>query len=127
LKPDGKYEVVVADVPWPYEWQPPSGTAPYPTMSVEEIIAFGLRNIVPVAADNAILWLWTTNAFMRRAYEIIDSWGFAERTILTWTKERKGVGRWLYGRTEHAIFAIRAYPTITLAHQGTWLQGAARS
>ena len=60
--PSGPFRVIVADVPWPYEVdaKDPSGRGvhPYSTMSLADICALPVRDL---AADDAILWLWTTN------------------------------------------------------------------
>jgi N6-adenosine-specific RNA methylase IME4 len=125
VPPDGRFPVIVADPPWPYECRTEDlshlGTVPYPTMSIEEISALK----VP-ADENAVLWLWTTNAFMRQAYEVLDAWGFHEKTILTWVKHRPGIGNWLRGQTEHCILAIKGRPVVQLTNQGTVLVAPVR-
>ncbi len=125
--PKGPYRVIVIDPPWRYEKRAEDithrGRNPYPDMSTEEICALPVGEL---AEDNAILWLWTTNAFMRAAYQCLDAWGFQERTILTWCKDRMGTGDWLRGKTEHAILAIRGRPMVTLTNQTTELRAALR-
>jgi N6-adenosine-specific RNA methylase IME4 len=120
VPPDGRFPVIVADPPWPYESRTEDvthlGTVPYPTMSMEEIRALRIP-----ADENAVLWLWTTNAFMRQAYDVLDAWGFQEKTILTWVKPRPGIGNWLRGQTEHCILAIKGRPVVQLSSQGTVL------
>ena len=75
---------------------------PYPTMAFEEIKAMPVRDI---ADENAILWLWTTNAHLRVAFEVVEAWGFEYKTLLTWVKDRMGTGEWLRGQTEHCILS----------------------
>jgi N6-adenosine-specific RNA methylase IME4 len=61
------------------------------------------------------LFLWTTNRFMDEAHDVVRAWGFAPKTILTWTKvhhdnsERVSgkVGYYFRGATEHCLFAVR--------------------
>jgi N6-adenosine-specific RNA methylase IME4/ParB-like chromosome segregation protein Spo0J len=127
----GPYRVIVADPPWPYELrtEDPShrGVCPYPTMTIPDICNLGVAGI---AHDDCILWLWTTNFYMRSAYEVLDAWGFSERTILTWAKPHFGVGDWLRGQTEHCILAARGAPRVTLTNESTLLmapRGAAHS
>jgi ParB-like chromosome segregation protein Spo0J len=68
--PNGPFHVIVADPPWRYE----SGSdLPYPTMDIEDIKAIPVAKI---AHENAILWLWTTNAHLRIAFDVVDAWGF---------------------------------------------------
>lgn len=125
--PKGPYRVIVADPPWSYDKRADDEThraaLPYPPMTIEQIRALPVGEL---AHEDAILWLWTTNAHMREAYTVLDAWGFKERTILTWTKDRMGTGDWLRGKSEHCILAIRGKPTVTLSNQTTVLAGPLR-
>lgn len=118
----GPYRVIVADPPWPYEKgdEDPSrrGALPYPTMSIAEICALPVGSI---AADDSILWLWITNHHKREAYDVLDAWGFEQKTILTWAKDHFGNGDWLRGQTEHCLMAVRGKPVVTLTNQSTLL------
>ena len=80
-------------------------------MGIEEICALA---VVDIAHDDAILWLWTTNAHIREAFAVIDAWGFTHKTILTWAKPKMGIGDWLSGQTEHCIMSVRGKPTVQL-------------
>jgi N6-adenosine-specific RNA methylase IME4 len=126
--PTGPFRVIVADPPWQYDKRAGDAThrgdLPYPSMTVDAICALNVRAMAH--PEGSVLWLWTTNAFMRDAYRVLDAWGFAERTILTWVKDRMGLGDWLRGQTEHAILAVRGTPTITLTNQTTALHGPVR-
>jgi N6-adenosine-specific RNA methylase IME4 len=121
----GQYSVIVADPPWPYtarQSDPTHGGAPpYPIMTIEDISALH----VPSARD-CILWLWTTNHFMEEAFQVLRAWGFQKKTILTWVKDRIGVGDWLRGKTEHCILATKGKPVVDLKDQTTVLYGKAR-
>ncbi len=121
--PPEEYEILVVDPPWPYGNQDNydaggfRGTTTYPEISIEK-----LKQLQLPSADNAILWLWTTNKFMRHAYELLDAWGFEEKTILTWGKNKMGTGRWLRSKTEHCILAIKGTPQVQLTNQTTLLE-----
>lgn len=125
--PKGPFRVIVADPPWPYHVRPndPShrGSTPYPQMSVEEICALPVAEI---AHDDAVLWLWTTNAHVFHAKSVMDAWGFEHKTIVTWVKDRMGTGHWLRGRTEHCLMAVRGKPVVTLGNQTTVIFGELR-
>jgi len=118
--PDGKYDVIVIDPPWPYgtSYDPETRrcASPYPEMSIEE-----LKKLKIPAADDCILWLWTTNAFMHEAFHLLEAWGFEPKTILTWVKNRIGLGNWLRGQTEHCILAVKGRPRVNLTNQSTVL------
>jgi hypothetical protein len=57
------------------------------------------------------------------AREVLDAWGFAPVTILTWAKDRMGLGSWLRGQTEHCILATRG-KCFTLAESASTLLSA---
>jgi N6-adenosine-specific RNA methylase IME4 len=125
--PKGPFRVIVADPPWPYETRNEDGShrgvTPYPPMSIEAICMLGIEEI---AHDDAVLWLWTTNQFLDEAFDVCRAWGFRQKSILTWVKDRVGLGNWLRNQTEHALLCVRGNPTITLTNQTTILQGPVR-
>lgn len=118
------FQTILADPPWQYR----DGVGPgigfgadrirgrrgaagyYPTMGVGEICALGAADgsiAGHAIADNAHLYLWTTNAFMVEGHQVCVAWGFQPRTILTWVKPRIGMGWHFRNTTEHVIFAVR--------------------
>src|SRR5262249_50340626 len=124
----GLYRVIVADPPWPYEKraEDPShrATYDYPPMSIAAIAAVDVRSIT---AENSILWLWTTNHHIREAFTVLDAWGFEQKTVLVWAKDRMGCGDWLRGQTELCLFATRGKPIVTLTNQTTLLRAPVRA
>jgi N6-adenosine-specific RNA methylase IME4/ParB-like chromosome segregation protein Spo0J len=124
--PDGPFHVLVVDPPWDYGR---SGDAshraanPYPSMNLDRIKA---EPIPQRAAADSIVWLWTTNGFLRQAFDVLNAWGFTYRTMLTWVKDTMGTGDWLRGQTEHCLMATRGKPVVTLTNETTALHGAAR-
>ena len=120
-----KYDVIVVDPPWPYgtQYDPYGRRAanPYPEMSLDEIKAIELP-----AADDCVLWLWTTHKFMRYAFEVLDAWGFREVAIVTWVKDRIGLGSWLRSQSEFCIMAVKGNATVNLTNQSTVIYGKLR-
>jgi N6-adenosine-specific RNA methylase IME4 len=127
LPGNGPYRVVVCDPPWPYEIRDddPShrGARPYATMSITDIRAM---NVSDIAHADSVFWLWSTNHHMREAFEVLNAWGFEAKTILTWAKDKMGLGDWLRGQTEHCIMAVRGKPIVTLTNQTTLLHAPVR-
>jgi N6-adenosine-specific RNA methylase IME4 len=125
----GPYRVIVADPPWPYEkrQEDPShrGVLPYTSMSIEQICAEADK-VASIAHDDCVLWLWATNHHMREAFEVLDAWDFQQKTILTWVKDKMGMGDWLRGQTEHCLMAVRGNPIVELTNQTTVLSGKVR-
>lgn len=124
--PAGEYQVIVVDPPWEYKTEyDPYGAfgriaSPYKEMSIEEIMMMDIP-----AANDCLLWLWTTNKFMHEAYHILEAWAFEPKTILTWYKQRTGVGYWLRGDTEHCILSVKGQPVITHIAQSSFLSAKA--
>jgi len=123
--PPGKFAVIVVDPPWPYgtsyDQEGRRAASPYPEMSLEEIAGIPLP-----AGDDCMLWLWTTHAFMRHAFGLLDQWEFQEKAILTWVKDRMGLGQWLRSQSEFCIMAVKGKPQITLTSQTTVVAGKLR-
>jgi N6-adenosine-specific RNA methylase IME4 len=61
----------------------------YPTMSLEEIAAL---DVASLAADDAHLYLWTTNCYLHDLEGRVRAWGFRYSTTLVWAKKPQGVG-----------------------------------
>lgn len=113
-----KYRTLVVDPPWAYrqKWAQFSTSmwkahrvirgsdGQYGSMTTCELKALPVGEW---AEDDAHLYLWTTNGFMREAYEIADAWGFEVKTILTWVKPGIGMGYYYRNNTEHVLFAVR--------------------
>lgn len=114
--PDKKYQVIYADPPWDVKKikrkvRPNQVEFDYPTMSLEEIKNMPVRDIT---ADNCVLFLWTTQAYLPKAFEVMESWGFKYQRTITWDKQN---GMCLFGfhnRTEFLLFGykgkIEMYP-----------------
>ncbi len=92
-------------------------------MELDGIKAMAVRDI---ADENAILWLWTTNAHLRIAFDVVEAWGFEYKSILTWVKDRMGTGEWLRGQTEHCMLATRGKPVFLNGNHTTVLEAARR-
>lgn len=113
-QPQGTYDVIVIDPPWSMSEEYDPNTymgrvaVPYPTMTQEQLLQIKIP-----AKENCILWLWTTNIFIRDAFELLDEWGFEQKTILTWNKVNMGVGYYLRNVTEHCILATKGKPLWT--------------
>ena len=123
--PPGGFDVIVIDPPWPYgtKYNPDGRRAasPYPEMELYELDALHIP-----ASDDAILWLWTTHAYMRHSFALLDRWGFRDVSIVTWDKQRIGLGYWLRSQTEFCIMAIKGKPKVNLTNESTIIRAKAR-
>lgn len=88
-----RFQTVYADPPWQYANTVSRGAAynHYPTMSVDEICS---QPVERLSTDEAHLHLWTTNAFLRDAFDVIEAWGFSFKSVLVWVKPQLGMGNY---------------------------------
>ena len=73
-------------------------------MSLEDIKS--MKTKIP-AADNAILFLWTTIAMLKESLKVMDSWGFTYRSHVMWVKEGN-IGLGYYVRAQHKYLELFA-------------------
>ena len=131
------YRTIVVDPPWEH---PDTGArtqstaggwngkylgheskVPYERMTLDAIKALPVPDL---AAPDAHLYLWTTNGFLRPAYEVVEAWGFKPSTLLTWCKAPMGIG--LGGAytitTEFVVYARRGSLKPLRRWDSTWFQ-----
>lgn len=128
------YSTIVADPPWPQQgagaltgregFGDATGASkpmPYSLMPVADICALPVGGL---AAPDAHLYLWTTNGFLRQAFDVLEAWGFAYSTTLVWAKNAMGGGMGgAYGiSTEFLLFARRGHLQPRSRVTGTWFQ-----
>ena len=113
--PPGGFATILVDPPWPLQ----GGEKHYRTMSLARITALPVGRL---AARDAHVWLWTTNALLPTAYEVAEAWGFTVRSPLTWVKFRLGLGgRYqLRNATEQLLFCTRGRAPLGSRSQPTW-------
>ena len=112
-----KYRAIVVDPPWPYPegWgRLPGGQGekmavrrgeaprlrerkplPYPAMTLGQIMALPISDLAE--PSGAHIYLWTTNKWLPRAFDVFDVWGVRYGQTLVWAKTPMGVslgGTW---------------------------------
>lgn len=117
------YSTIVADPPWHYDARPVGGSTPgtmgkaqrfpYSTMTIDEIRALPVAEL---AGSDAVLWLWTTNKWLREAFTVVDAWGFQYRQTLVWGKNNPmPVGSVAPSAAEFLLAAKRGKPAMERA------------
>ena len=83
----------------------------YTVMTTDDICRLPVKNMT---ADDAILFLWTTDAHLEEAMKVINAWGFKYKTIgFTWLKKEKSgvqscyVGFWTTKCGEICLLATK--------------------
>jgi N6-adenosine-specific RNA methylase IME4/ParB-like chromosome segregation protein Spo0J len=105
--PDKKYGVILADPEWDDRvWNRETGmnrhaANHFPVSDPETIKS---RPVVSIVADNAVLFLWSTNQHLRIAMDVMEAWGFRYASHYVWKKPSPGLGHW--NRSYHEILLI---------------------
>jgi N6-adenosine-specific RNA methylase IME4 len=98
-----KFGTIYADPPWQYGNQGTRASTGnhYNTMSLDDICNMPVESL---AAADAHLHLWTTNAFLFDAKRVMDAWGFEYRSVFVWVKPQMGIGN--YWRVSHEFLLL---------------------
>jgi len=85
-----KYQTIVIDPPWPIKMRGSvkarpnqAKELPYNTMTFEEIENLSIGSI---AEQGAHIYLWSTNATLRKSFEVLEKWGVNYHLTLVWVK-----------------------------------------
>lgn len=130
LLPDKKYDVIYADPPWDYGGKMQydktciksenidfehnifisSASFKYPTVKLKDLKQL---NVPSIAADNCILFMWTTGPQFANSIELGKSWGFEYKTVaFVWDKQVHNPGRYTLSQTEFVLaFKKGKFPT----------------
>lgn len=115
--PDKKYEIIYADPAWKYyEGGYKNQEQHYDTIETKYLIDFideNEKNVAELAAENCILFIWTTSPMLPYMPELIEKWGFKYSTVgFVWVKSKKdgtgfffGNGNWTRANAEYCLIA----------------------
>lgn len=119
--PAEKYDVIYADPPWDYggkmQYDKSSikslnvgfeknifisaANFKYPTLKLKELKELAVNSI---AADDCILFMWTTGPQFANAIELGKAWGFEYKTVaFVWDKQVHNPGRYTLSQTEFVL------------------------
>ncbi len=93
------YGAIVADPPWSFEAWSPAGDGKsakrhYACASLDALAALPVGGL---ARADCALFLWATDPMLPDCIRIMESWGFAYKTVaFTWAK-RRARGAWHFG------------------------------
>lgn len=117
------FPTIAIDPPWQYDNTATRGAAAahYATMTIAEICALDIP-----ASQDAHLYLWVTNGFLRQGFELLEAWDFTYRTCLTWTKPQIGLGNYFRSATEHVLFGTKGTLPTNGKNQRNWFSANRR-
>lgn len=127
LKRFPEYGAIYADPPWHFRNFSKKGTgrnavSHYDCMSLADIKKMPVASM---AAKNCALFMWVTDPFLNRAFEVMEAWGFEYKTVaFTWVKANKnadlkalsesdfftGLGYWTRANAEMCLLGTRGKP-----------------
>lgn len=126
--PDGVFRCIAADPPWKLDTGPDvfggTGEAGHDALAYEQMSLEEIKEL-PVskhAADDAHLYLWTTNRYVEHAYDVARAWGFKPSVLLVWAKTPRGIGLGDAFRltTEFILYARRGSLEESRIVETTW-------
>src|SRR6185312_7645856 len=84
-----KYNVIYAYPPWNIpiisrKVRPKQLDMPYDRMTFEQICKMPIQNIVD--ENTCHLFLWTTQKWLPKAFDVMTAWGFSYNCCITWDK-----------------------------------------
>ena len=111
-----RFGTLYMDPPWVYGNQATRAATGnhYEGLSVDELCSAEYAGrFQALAADDAHMHLWTTNAFLPDSFRVMASVGFEYKSVFVWAKPQMGIGNYwrvsheflLFGKRGNAKFA----------------------
>jgi N6-adenosine-specific RNA methylase IME4 len=111
--PEGEYRVLYVDPPWKYSDQMKiskdgigesygPADAHYPQMTITE-----LCDLKVPAAENSVLFMWTTSPLLEDAFKVIKAWRFNYKASFVWDKIKHNMGHYNSVRHEFLLVCTR--------------------
>ncbi|MCH5348063.1 MAG: modification methylase [Oscillospiraceae bacterium] len=119
--PDKKYDIIYADPPWDYggkmQYDKSSiktenidfeknifisaADFKYPTVKLRDLMSL---NVNSIAAEDSLLFMWTTGPQLENSIELGKAWGFEYKTVaFVWDKQIHNPGRYTLSQTEFVL------------------------
>ena len=101
-----KYKTIYVDPPWEEKGGGKikrGADRHYELMSIKELEQLPVMRLADESGCH--LYMWVTNNFLEKGLALCKKWGFQYITLITWNKDRIGLGQYYRGLTEHCIFA----------------------
>lgn len=103
---DKTYKTIYIDPPWEERGGGKikrGADRHYPLMKTKDIALLPIEQLAD--KDGSHLYMWVTNNHLQDAFYLLQVWGFEYITMITWMKDKMGLGQYYRGMTEHCIFA----------------------
>jgi N6-adenosine-specific RNA methylase IME4 len=107
LRPiDGTFLTLLIDAPLESDWFSPTARKQvgYATMTPKQLFALPVPQW---AAEQCHLYWCSPNNFLPLSCKLVEHYGFAHKTLITWRKPHWGQGSYFRNQTEHVLFAVK--------------------
>ena len=132
--PNLKYKTISADPPWPEHGGGKikrGADRHYKLMTVKEIASLPVNQI---SEENAHLYLWVTNNYLKAGMQVMEAWGFTYKTKIDWVKadvnpdgtfklQNPGLGQYFRGADEVCLFGVKGFLPYKVSPEGKRQQG----
>lgn len=113
-----KADIVYADPPWDIQQKGHFGAAKhYSLMTLDRIKAMPVGDL---CKKNAACFLWSTNAALPDAIDVLKAWGFTYRGYYVWGKSQMGLGQYFRNATEVMLLGTRGKMPVDCKNQQNW-------
>ena len=108
-----KYEIIYADPPWDYKGQKQHSKVKTTGGAVSHYNTTTTRDlkdipVADVAADNSLMFMWSSSPHLDQAIDLMTAWGFQYKTIaFVWYKQRTNPGFYTMSQCEICIVGKR--------------------
>lgn len=115
--PQGKFGVIVEDYEWDHETWSDKGRDRaaenhYPVSkdahTAQEIVD-RTKDRFDCAADDCVLWMWTTIPHLAIALDVMRLRGFDYKSHYVWGKDKAGTGYWSRGKHEVLLIGVKGH------------------
>lgn len=99
------YHTIYLDPPWPEIGGGKikrGADRHYSLMKVPDIMALPVDALAH--SDGCHIYCWVTNNYLQAGLDCLKAWGFEYVTMITWLKDKQGLGQYFRGLTEHCLF-----------------------
>lgn len=121
-----RYRTIYVDPPWPERGGGKTvrgAQKHYPLMSVIQIEEVIRLHVNQRMLPDSHMYLWTTNNYLPMGLRVMSGAGYRYITIVTWMKDRMGLGQYYRGMTEHCLFGVRGQLPYRQLSNGKRAQG----
>ena len=106
FKTDKKYRTIYMDPPWAEQGGGKikrGADRHYSLMKTQDIAKLPIKELAH--PDGCHVYMWVTNNFLEDGLWLLKQWGFEYVTMITWVKDKQGLGQYYRGMSESCLFA----------------------